>query len=128
MDNLFDDDELDKAERISKLSKLVKKYQDSYYNGEAEISDFEFDKLWDELRSLDPENPLFKKVGADGNEGFSGTFPKASHRMMMGSQEKASNPEEFLKWASSHEYDEYLVEYKLDGASLELQFDNGVLV
>lgn len=128
MDNLFDDDELDKAERISELSKLVKKYQDSYYNGEAEISDFEFDKLWDELRSLDPENPLFKKVGADGNEGFSGTFPKASHRMMMGSQEKASNPEEFLKWASSHEYDEYLVEYKLDGASLELQFDNGVLV
>ena len=128
MDFLFGDDELDKAKRIGELSKLVKKYQDSYYNGEAEISDFEFDKLWDELRSLDPENALFKKVGADGKDSFDGSFPKAKHRMMMGSQEKASNPEEFLKWAETHDYDEYLVEFKLDGASLELQYDGGILV
>ncbi len=128
MDVLFGDDELEKAQRIGELSKLVKKYQDSYYNGEAEISDFEFDKLWDELKSLDPDNALFKKVGADGKGKFDGGFPKAKHRMMMGSQEKASNPEEFLKWVEGHKYDEYLVEFKLDGASLELQYDNGVLV
>ena len=46
----------------------------------------------------------------------------------MGSQEKAANPEQFLSWANKHIYDEYFVEYKLDGASLELQYENGKLV
>ncbi|MBQ1644838.1 MAG: DNA ligase (NAD(+)) LigA, partial [Treponema sp.] len=34
----------------------------------------------------------------------------------------------FLSWAQKHKYDEYLVEYKLDGASLELQYNGGILV
>ena len=108
--------------RILELEKLIAQYQKSYYNGEAEISDFEFDKLWDELKTLDPNNPILKKVGAD-----SGNFTKVSHVMPMGSQEKAANPEQFLVWAEKHNYDEYLVEYKLDGASLELQYENGYL-
>ncbi|MCR5045261.1 MAG: NAD-dependent DNA ligase LigA [Treponema sp.] len=109
--------------RVEELAALIKKYQDSYYNGEAEIEDAEFDKLWDELKSLDPQNPILKKVGAD-----SGNFEKARHVMPMGSQEKAADPEQFLAWAAKHSYDEYLVEYKLDGASLELQYQKGRLV
>lgn len=112
----------EKSYRISELVTLIKKYQSSYYNGEAEISDEEFDKLWDELKELDPNNPLLFKVGAD-----SGNFSKVNHVMPMGSQEKAANPEQFLSWAIKHPYDEYLVEYKLDGASLELQYEHGVL-
>lgn len=109
--------------RIEELEKLISKYQKSYYDGEGEISDAEFDKLWDELKSLDPNNPILHKVGAD-----SGNFAKVQHVMPMGSQEKAANPEEFLAWANKHQYDQYLVEYKLDGASLELQYENGYLV
>ena len=108
--------------RVLELEKLITQYQKSYYNGEAEISDFEFDKLWDELKVLDPNNPVLKKVGAD-----SGNFAKVAHVMPMGSQEKAANPEQFFAWAEKHNYDEYLVEYKLDGASLELQYENGYL-
>lgn len=114
---------MESAERIHTLENLILRYQDSYYNGEAEISDAEFDSLWDELKLLDPDNELFQKVGAD-----SGNFPKARHRIPMGSQEKAADPQAFLSWAEKHRYAEYLVEYKLDGASLELQYDNGVLV
>ena len=117
MNDLFE------SARIDELAALIKKYQDSYYNGEAEIEDAEFDKLWDELKSLDPNNPILKKVGAD-----SGNFEKAAHIMPMGSQEKAASPEEFLAWAAKHVYPEYLVEYKLDGASLELQYQKGRLV
>lgn len=109
--------------RIEELEKLISKYQKSYYDGEGEISDAEFDKLWDELKSLDPKNSILHKVGAD-----SGNFAKVQHVMPMGSQEKAANPEEFLAWANKHQYDQYLVEYKLDGASLELQYENGYLV
>lgn len=109
--------------RISELEQLITKYQKSYYNGEGEISDAEFDKLWDELKALDPSNSVLKRVGAD-----SGNFEKVQHVMPMGSQEKAANPEQFLEWTKKHIYDEYLVEYKLDGASLELQYENGYLI
>ncbi len=120
MADLFD---IDKTSRINELSRLIKKYQDSYYNGEGEISDAEFDKLWDELKVLDPSNPVLLRVGAD-----SINFTKRHHIMPMGSQEKAANPEQFLTWARTHVYPQYLVEYKLDGASLELQYENGELL
>lgn len=131
--DLFDIDEAEKISRkkiadsavarIAELEKLIQKYQSSYYNGEAEISDADFDALWDELKRLDPSNPILHKVGAD-----SGNFEKAPHVMPMGSQEKAANSEEFLAWAEKHNYSEYLVEYKLDGASLELQYSQGALL
>ena len=114
--------DLFESQRISELENLIARYQKSYYDGEGEISDAEFDKLWDELKALDPANPILHKVGAD-----SGNFQKIHHVMPMGSQEKAANPEQFLAWTEKHKYDEYLVEYKLDGASLELQYENGYL-
>ena len=126
MNALFDMDLENKNSsliRIKDLEKLITQYQKSYYNGEAEITDEEFDHLWDELKSLDADNPLLKKIGAD-----SGAFEKARHIMPMGSQEKAADPEQFLAWASRHEYPEYLVEFKLDGASLELQYLHGKLL
>ncbi len=123
MDELFDIEELQQNNRIKELESLIIKYQKSYYNGEAEISDAEFDKLWDELKLLDPANAILHKVGADN-----GNFAKIKHVMPMGSQEKAANPEQFLAWANKHVYNEYLVEYKLDGASLELQYEKGYLV
>lgn len=113
--------DLFQSARISELEGEIKKHQNAYYNGEALISDEEFDALWDELKALDPDNPVLKKIGADD-----GNFAKVKHRMPMGSQEKAANPEEFTQWAEKHPYDEYLVEYKLDGASIELQYNKGV--
>lgn len=109
--------------RISELENLIARYQKSYYDGEGEIPDADFDRLWDELKRLDPDNAVLHRVGAD-----SGNFDKVRHIMPMGSQEKAADPQQFLAWADKHRYDQYLVEYKLDGASLELQYEGGHLV
>ena len=49
--------------RITELERLIRKYQKSYYDGEAEISDGEFDLLWDELKSLAPDSPVIRGVG-----------------------------------------------------------------
>jgi len=113
-----------KNERVDSLARLIERYQDSYYNGEGEISDQEFDLLWDELKILAPNHPLLKKVGADNTDGF----PKAKHLIPMGSQEKAANPEEFLAWANKIRPASYVVQFKLDGASLELQYEKGKLI
>ncbi|MDR0584808.1 MAG: NAD-dependent DNA ligase LigA [Treponema sp.] len=117
-------------ERAAALERLIRKYQKSYYDGEAEISDGEFDLLWDELKSIDPDNPVLKKVGDGTGEGVPGVdgFPKAKHLIPMGSQEKAANAEEFRAWAQKTGLGAMLVQYKLDGASLELQYEKGVLI
>ncbi|CEM61484.1 DNA ligase (NAD(+)) LigA [Treponema phagedenis] len=110
--------------RAVELEKLIRYHQDLYYNKEAEIPDSEFDALWDELRALEPENELFFTVPKESSDGF----PKASHIIPMGSQEKAANPEAFTAWALKMPFTQFLVQYKLDGASLELQYERGRFV
>lgn len=110
--------------RISELEGLIKKHQNLYYNSYPEISDAEFDELWDELKTLDPENNLFKTIPKETTDGF----PKSGHIIPMGSQEKAADPEAFISWAKKMPFTEFLVQYKLDGASLELQYTDGVFV
>ncbi|HON89388.1 MAG TPA: NAD-dependent DNA ligase LigA [Spirochaetia bacterium] len=114
---------MDKQKRIQELENLVKYHQNAYYNGMPEITDAEFDALWDELKTLDPGNKIFSEVGKDSADGFL----KREHIMPMGSQDKAADPEEFLAWAQKQQFREFVVEYKLDGASLELQYRDGVL-
>ncbi len=111
-------------ENIKKLENLIKKHQDLYYNAQPEISDEEFDKLWDTLKEMDPVNELFSAVPLESTDGF----PKAEHIVPMGSQEKAGNPEAFRAWAEKMPFGEFIVQYKLDGASLELQYERGVFV
>jgi len=120
---LLNNSEISDIKRIDALAAMIEGYQQSYYNGEAEISDSEFDLLWDELKNLAPDHPLLKKVGT----GIADGFPKAKHLIPMGSQEKAANPIEFLSWAKKMAPESFVVQYKLDGASLELQYENGRL-
>ncbi len=110
--------------RVRELEKLILYHQGRYYAGESEISDEAFDALWDELKSLEPENRLFSTINSESTDGF----PKEYHLIPMGSQEKAADPEEFYLWAEKRDFSEFLVQYKLDGASLELQYEQGRFV
>ncbi len=112
------------ASRVRELEALIRHHQELYYNGEPEISDEEFDALWDELASIDPENALLVSIGADRSD----RWPKYRHRMTMGSLSKAADPGSFLAWAAKMTFGLYLVQYKLDGASMELQYDGGRFV
>ncbi|MDR3172723.1 MAG: NAD-dependent DNA ligase LigA [Treponema sp.] len=121
---------MNNKDRVAALERLITTYQRSYYDGEAEISDGEFDLLWDELRNLAPQSPVLGKVGAGSDAEAPGTdgFPKARHVIPMGSQDKAADPGEFRAWAEKMGAKKFLVQYKLDGASLELQYRRGDLV
>lgn len=110
--------------RARELEKLIRHHQELYYTGEPEISDADFDSLWDELKALEPENALFSSINSESTDGF----PKEYHLIPMGSQEKAANPEAFEAWAAKMPFSEFIVQYKLDGASLELQYESGRFV
>jgi DNA ligase (NAD+) len=113
---------------IKELEAAILKYQEAYYSGEGLISDAEFDALWDELSRRKPGSPVLKAVGAERAGDSIDGFPKAPHIIPMGSQEKAANEAAFLAWAEKLELQAFVVQYKLDGASLELQYERGKLI
>jgi hypothetical protein len=52
----------DRQIRVRTLEKLITDYLKSYYAGEMEISDSEFDLLWDELKALCPESKVLTQL------------------------------------------------------------------
>jgi len=106
------------------LEKLIKYHQEKYYNDEPEISDAEFDELWDELKIKYPQSELLTKVGETSWEGFK----KEKHIMPMNSQQKAGTIAEFEKWNANQKHPKRIIEYKCDGISLSIQYENGNFV
>ena len=109
-------------EKIDFIVQEIKRHRELYYNSTPEITDAKYDELEAELRIIDPNNPILFTVGADSSE----IFTKKEHVIPMGSQDKVSNPNEFKKWAEDRGYKTFLIQYKLDGISLELQYKSGV--
>ncbi len=107
----------------SELAALIKRYQESYYNGHPEISDAEFDQLWDSLKVLNSNHHLLHRVGKDEDR----ARRKRSHIIFMNSQDKASTSADFAKWATKVAHQQWIGQYKLDGVSVELQYQQGKL-
>jgi DNA ligase (NAD+) len=110
-------------ERIERLEREVSRHRDLYYNGQPEISDAEFDALEDELRNLYPESSVLAGVGApvDSQVGL----PAKEHKIPMRSLEKV--PEDRLQQWVEKAGPLFLVQEKLDGISLEIEYRNGVM-
>jgi len=121
-------------ERINFLVEKLNHYNTQYYqNDSSEISDFEFDKLLEELKKLEDENPQFKlpnsptlRVGGD----ITSDFQTVVHRYPMLSLSNTYNETELL------EFDErirktvdnpvYVCELKFDGVAISLRYENGI--
>lgn len=125
---------------IQELVEQLQQARDAYYNGDPVLSDAEYDALEDELRELDPGNALLKQVGATT---VSTKWQKVKHAAPMGSLLKVQTQEEFDKWKGdladkamegkrSGEVDDpkcdLIVSEKLDGISISLRYEKGVLV
>lgn len=115
--------------KIKKLEELINKYADAYYNNnESLISDFEYDKLVEELNELYKKNGITPtKVGANPISKFS----KVEHKVPMLSLENSYNIEDIVKWIQSvcdTNSIEIEVEPKIDGLSISCIYKNGELV
>ena len=110
--------------RIEELTSAIKYHRELYYNHSApEISDAEFDELWDELKTIDPENPVVSEVGP---EPLPGTV-KVEHMFPMRSLDKGVNDEDITHFVTQSTFGgkRYLAQPKLDG-SCAVIFTNGV--
>jgi DNA ligase (NAD+) len=113
------------GERIAKLRSILLKAKQAYYIGDAPImSDEEYDALEDELRALDPGDPVLAKVGVPVPGWMEN---KARHRIPMGSQSKVNTEEEFAVWYAKSEDGRIHASLKGDGASAAGYYEEGKL-
>ena len=112
--------------RIEELTSAIKYHRELYYNHSApEISDAEFDELWDELKTIDPENPVLSEIGP---EPLPGTV-KVEHMFPMRSLDKGVNDEDITHFVTQSTFGgkRYLAQPKLDGSALSLEYVSGNL-
>lgn len=109
--------------RIKELENLITYHRNKYYNGTPEINDELYDNFEEELRQLDSNNRILNDIGKTTWDGF----PKVKHNMFMHSQEKVSTEEAFSDWWKKRNINSVILEYKLDGLSIALQYKNGIL-
>jgi DNA ligase (NAD+) len=110
-----------------KVLKLVEA-NDAYYNGGTPImTDPDYDTLYDDVQKEDSDNPVLKTVGAKVRN--STPWEKCEHNIPMGSLNKCKTPVEFVKWVNSYEEHVDLIgSEKMDGLSIDLVYESGVLV
>ena len=123
-------------EKIKKLRRQLLYHAKRYYvDDDPEISDFEYDRMYAELLKLEAEHPEFydpasptQRVGGAALD----RFEKVTHEVQMNSLTDVFSFEEledFLTGVSAAlPGAEYSVEPKIDGLSVALRYENGVLV
>ena len=122
----FGHDDITSA-RIAALAEQIALHSHLYYNEAApEISDTEFDALWDELKSLASDHPQLRRVGAPVPPGS----VKVVHRFPMRSLDKATGDDEvghFVAETTAHGR-RFVAQPKLDGSALSLEYRRGRLI
>ena len=127
-----------KLTAIEKLRDEIRRHDELYYVSNApEISDREYDQLMEDLQKLEAEHPELitpdsptQRVGGRPAEGF----PEVVHTRQMLSLDNSYNIDELRAFddrcrrlAEGRSF-EYVAELKIDGLSLSLQYEDGLLI
>ena len=124
-------------ERMQELVRRLNETAYAYYVlDNPVISDMQWDRLYDELKKLEaetgvvlPDSPT-RKVGGDPLKGFE----EHRHISRLWSMDKVQSMEELDAWIirteklAETENLQYYLEYKFDGLTLNLTYENGMLV
>ena len=127
---------MDDLKRYEELVKTIEYHNDRYYNqDDPEISDYEYDMMMKELKKIEKDHPEFvtpnsptQHVGGSAKR-EAGVLVR--HRVPMLSLQDVFSKEEvqdFVKSMQETLVDPvFVVEYKIDGLSMALRYENGLL-
>ncbi|MDO5564099.1 MAG: NAD-dependent DNA ligase LigA [Eubacteriales bacterium] len=114
-------------EKLKNLIQVLNKASEDYYNGNASMSDLEFDKLYDELKNLEkkyniilPNSPT-QKVGFEIPQ----KLKKEKHEKSMLSLDKTKDRNVLKDFLNDKKG---ILSYKMDGLTIVLTYENGNLV
>ena len=127
-------DEMTAQQRIDALRKSLELYNQQYYDQDnPTISDYDYDRLMRELETLEWEFPQFQRTDSPTQHvggTASRTFQKVSHDVQMMSLQDVFSDDEmraFIERCQEElEHPAFIVEPKIDGLSVSLEYTNGV--
>lgn len=111
-------------EKIELLNRAAKAY---YQDAEEIMSNFEYDKLYDELAALEAETGIIMAGSPTQNVGYEvlSDLPKERHPSRMLSLDKTKDREALRDWLGNQKG---LLSWKLDGLTIVLTYEDGSLV
>ncbi len=118
---------MDKQERMKELINLLREASKAYYAEDRELmSNFEYDKLYDELVELEAETGITLAGSPTVTVGYEAVdeLPKERHESPMLSLAKTKSREELADWLADQQG---LLSWKLDGLTIVLTYENGRL-
>ena len=119
---------MNKVNRIKELTQQLNQYRDSYYNNSvSEISDHEYDDLFDELKRLEEETNIVMANSPTHTVGYEAKskLEKVKHSHPMLSLDKTKSVDDLKKFASNKDC---LLMCKMDGLTVLLTYENGELI
>jgi DNA ligase (NAD+) len=114
--------------RIEELNKILLAASEAYYNEDREImSNFEYDKLYDELKELEDKFDIHLSNSLTQNVGYVAAefLPKVRHEKPMLSLDKTKDREVLKDFLGDKEG---VLSYKLDGLTIVLTYEDGKFV
>ncbi len=128
---------MDIKEEVKALRQQIEYHSNRYYNMDApEITDYEYDMLMQRLKQIEKEHPELidassptQKVGGSAKR-EAGVLVR--HNVPMLSLQDVFSKEEVLEFVREMQekldHPEFVVEYKIDGLSMSLRYEQGKLV
>lgn len=116
-----------KMKRMKELAELLNRASESYYAKDSEImSNYEYDRLYDELTALEKETGVILSNSPTVRVGYEAVddLPKERHEKPMLSLGKTKSREELRDWLNEKDA---LLSWKLDGLTIVLTFFAGKL-
>ena len=118
---------MDKIERMKELIPVLQEAAKAYYQEDREImSNFEYDKLYDELEKLEKETGVTLAGSPTASVGYEALdeLPKEAHETPMLSLDKTKDVEALRDFIGDHKT---LLSWKLDGLTIVLTYGDGKL-
>ncbi|MFW5632404.1 MAG: NAD-dependent DNA ligase LigA [Acetivibrio ethanolgignens] len=117
-----------KIARMKELAELLDKAAKAYYQDASEImSNFEYDRLYDELTALEKETKVVLAGSPTVKVGYEvlSELPKERHESPMLSLDKTKEREALRDWLGEQKG---VLSWKLDGLTIVLTYEGGELV
>lgn len=114
--------------RIKELVEILNEAGKSYYSQGLEImTNYEYDKLYDELVELEKQTGCVLSNSPTVNVGYESLseLPKERHESPMLSLDKTKNPDDLVSWLKDKEG---VLSWKLDGLTIVLTYEDGMLL
>lgn len=119
---------MNKIEKIKELTKKLNAASEAYYKNDIEImSNFEYDRLYDELVELENETGITLNNSPTVKVGYETVqqLPKEAHEKRMLSLDKTKSIAELKVWLGNQKG---LLSWKIDGLTVVLTYEGGELV